>query len=89
MRILVASTAGEGHFEPLVPFARAAQTDGHDVRVAAPASFAEQVQAAGLRHEPFPDADPERMRALFASLASMAPAQAHPVEVSARNGWWP
>ena len=82
MRILVASTAGEGHFAPLVPFARSARAAGHDVRVAAPASFGEQVRAAGLVHAPFPDADPAQMGAVFASLAGKPMLQAQPVVVS-------
>ena len=40
MRALVETTAGAGHLGPLVPFARALRDAGHDVLVAAPASFA-------------------------------------------------
>lgn len=55
MRVLVATTAGAGHFGPLVPVARACLAAGHDVAVAAPASFAAEVEAAGLVHRPFAD----------------------------------
>jgi UDP:flavonoid glycosyltransferase YjiC (YdhE family) len=55
MRVLVASTAGSGHFGPLVPVARACLDAGHEVAVAAPESFAAEVAAAGLVHRPFAD----------------------------------
>ncbi len=59
MRVLFATTANDGHFGPLRPFARAFADGGHDVRVAAPASYAEAVTRAGFVHEPFDDAPPE------------------------------
>lgn len=68
MRVLVATTGNTGHFEPLVPFVRACEAAGHDVRVAAPAGFAGPVEQAGLHHEPFADAPPEETQAVFASL---------------------
>ena len=40
MRVLLATTANDGHFGPLAPFARAIRAAGHEVRVAAPASYA-------------------------------------------------
>jgi hypothetical protein len=55
VRLLVSTTANDGHFGPLVPFARACVASGHDVRVAAPASYAGPVAAAGLVHEAFAD----------------------------------
>jgi UDP:flavonoid glycosyltransferase YjiC (YdhE family) len=71
MRILFATQPGAGHFNPLVPFARAMSTAGHDVTVACAASFVRDVEAAGLRALPsgidwridrlsdfFPDAPP-------------------------------
>jgi UDP:flavonoid glycosyltransferase YjiC (YdhE family) len=71
MRVLVSTTAGSGHFGPMVPFARACQAAGHDVAVAAPASFAGEVLAAGFRHQPFADVPPEVMGPIFARLPSM------------------
>ena len=70
MRVLVSTTAGSGHFGPLVPFARAFRAEGHDVLVAAPASFATQVAAAGFDHRPFDDAPPELLEAIFGRIAS-------------------
>ncbi len=66
MRVLLATTAGAGHFGPMVPVARALLEAGHEVRVAAPASFAPVVARAGLAHEPFADAPPEELGAVFA-----------------------
>ena len=47
MKVLVATTAGAGHLAGLLPFALAAARAGHEVRLAAPASFAPTV--AGRR----------------------------------------
>lgn len=68
MRILFSTTAGAGHFAPLIPFARACVDAGHDVRVAAPASFASTVVGAGFDHAPFDDADPDELGAVFSQL---------------------
>jgi UDP:flavonoid glycosyltransferase YjiC (YdhE family) len=83
MRVLVATTANTGHFEPLVPFARACAASGHDVRVAAPAGFAGQVAQAGLAHMPFDDAPPEETRAVFASLPPLDGSS--PADIEAGN----
>ncbi len=61
MRILVATTAGAGHFGPMVPFARALERSGHQVLVAAPASFAASVERAGFTFWPCPDLDPAEL----------------------------
>jgi UDP:flavonoid glycosyltransferase YjiC (YdhE family) len=71
MRVLFATTAGEGHFGPMVPFARACAAAGHEVRVAAPGSFAGAVGRAGLDHLPVPDAPPEELGAVFGRLPSL------------------
>lgn len=72
MRALFATTAGEGHFGPMVPFARACAAAGHEVRVSAPASFAAAVERAGLVHLPVPDAPADEMGAVFARLPHMS-----------------
>ena len=72
MRVLVSTTAGSGHFGPLVPFAVACRTAGHDVRVAAPASFAGSSSAAGLVHAPFADVPPEVMGPVFGRLPELS-----------------
>lgn len=71
MRVLVATTAGAGHFAGVLPFARACVDVGHDVRVAAPASFADAVQSAGFTHEPLADADPAAMAAVFGRIPTL------------------
>lgn len=81
MRVLIASTAGSGHFGPLVPFARALADTGHEVAVAAPKSFAETVAGAGLPHRPFADVPPDVMGAVFARLPSLLPEEADEVVV--------
>src|SRR5690242_14174976 len=73
MRVLFSTTAGTGHFMPMVPLARACAAAGHEVRVAAPESFASHVARAGLDHAPFDDVDPAVMGAVFAGLSSVSP----------------
>lgn len=83
MRVLVATTGNTGHFEPLVPFARACAARGHDVRVAAPAGFADHVAQAGFPHLPFDDAPPEETQAVFASLPPLDGSS--PADIAAGN----
>ena len=71
MRVLFSTTAGSGHFGPMVPFAQACQDAGHDVKVAAPASFAEAVAATGLHHAPFADVPPDVMGSIFGRLPQL------------------
>lgn len=71
MRVLCATTANDGHARPLLPFARACVAAGHEVRIAAPASFAAAVARTGLEHEPFDDAPPELIGPLMARLPTL------------------
>ena len=68
MRILFASTAGAGHFGPLVPFAEAARGSGHHIRVAAPASFGPAVERAGLDFVPVGERSATEADDLFARI---------------------
>ncbi|KRB44283.1 glycosyltransferase [Terrabacter sp. Root181] len=77
MRMLFATTAGTGHFGPMTSVARACAEAGHEVRVAAPESFASHVTRAGLEHVPFDDVPPEVMGAVFGRLPSMSPEEAN------------
>ena len=52
-------------------FARACAAAGHEVRVAAPASYAAAVTRAGFPHEPFADAPPDLVGPVMASLPSL------------------
>ena len=72
MRVLFATTAGTGHFGPLVPFARACRDAGHEVMVAAPESFAPAVRQAGLDHAPFADPRPEVIGPVYGRLSQMS-----------------
>ncbi len=83
MRVLVATTANTGHFEPLVPFARACADAGHEVRVAAAASFAGQVERTGFAHLPFADGPAEETGAVFAGLPPLDGAS--PADIEAGN----
>jgi hypothetical protein len=69
--VLCATTANDGHFGPLLPFARACSASGHEVRVAAPASYAASLARAGLAHEPFADAPPELIGPVMARLPTL------------------
>jgi UDP:flavonoid glycosyltransferase YjiC (YdhE family) len=71
MRVLFSTTAGAGHFGPMIPVARACQAAGHAVAVAAPASFAGSVGEAGLPHLPFPDVPADQLGAVFGRLPSL------------------
>jgi UDP:flavonoid glycosyltransferase YjiC (YdhE family) len=72
MRVLCSTTAGDGHFGPLARVARACVGAGHDVLVAAPASFAGAVGRAGFAHAPFADVPPELIGPLMATLPSLS-----------------
>jgi UDP:flavonoid glycosyltransferase YjiC (YdhE family) len=52
MRFLFTTIPGYGHFNPLVPTARALRERGHDVAFAASPSFASMVEAAGFEAHP-------------------------------------
>jgi hypothetical protein len=72
VRVLFSTTANDGHFGPLLPFVRACVQVGHEVRVAAPVSYAAALARAGLAHEPFADAPPEVIGPVMARLPTLA-----------------
>ncbi len=72
MRVLCATTGNDGHFGPLLPFARALAAAGFEVRVAAPASYTGAVSGAGFLHEPFADAPRELIGPVMARLPTLA-----------------
>lgn len=72
MRALVATTGGAGHFGPMQPFARALREAGHEVLVAAPASFAAAVDRSGFPLYAFADGDPDEQGAVFARLPELS-----------------
>jgi len=81
MRVLFSTTAGAGHFGPLIPFARACVADGHEVRIAAPATFASAVEGAGFSHAPFDDVPPDVMGAVFGRLPGLPRHEANAIVV--------
>ena len=72
MRVLIATTAGSGHFAPLLPFAVALREAGHAVRIAAPASFAATVPRSEFEHVPLADAPAEDIGPIFARLPGLS-----------------
>ena len=60
----------------MVPLARACRDAGHEVRVAAPASFASAVAATGLDHAPFADVPPEVIGPIFGRLPELSRVEA-------------
>ena len=68
MRVLFSSTAGAGHFGPLVPFIRSCLVHGHEVMVTAPQTIATVAAATGAAFWPFGDPPPEEMGAAFATI---------------------
>lgn len=74
MRILGCTTAGAGHFGPLVPFLEAIRRAGHEVRVAAPPSFTGVVERDGFTAWPLTGADEgvDERQAVFARLDAMS-----------------
>jgi hypothetical protein len=81
VRVLGATTANDGHFGPLLPFARACAEQGHEVRVAAPESYGAALARAGLAHEPFSDAPRELIDPIMARLPTMTVQEADDVVV--------
>ena len=72
VRVLIATTANDGHFGPLTALTRAFAADGDEVAVAAPASFSETVRRAGFAHLPFADAPPELIGPIMGRLPSLS-----------------
>jgi UDP:flavonoid glycosyltransferase YjiC (YdhE family) len=65
MRVLITSTAGSGHLNPLMPYARALAAAGHEVALAVPAAAAARLAEAGVSHLPVDepsDAETEVLR---------------------------
>jgi UDP:flavonoid glycosyltransferase YjiC (YdhE family) len=61
----------------MVPFAKACRDAGHEVTVAAPASFAAAVAATGLHHAPFADVPPEVLGPIYGRLSQVSREEAN------------
>ena len=79
MRVLMCTTANDAHLGPLLPFAKAWSRSGHEVRVAAPASYGTSLARVELPHEPFPDASPGLIGPVMAGPSALAPEEAEEV----------
>lgn len=77
MRILVACTAGAGHFEPMTPFVRAAVAAGHEVLVACPSGLEKAIAAEGWEHALLPSSDPAVAGPIYASLPTLSRPEAN------------
>ncbi|WP_443078948.1 hypothetical protein [Streptomyces sp. NBC_01497] len=100
MRVLLATTAGWGHFLPLLPFAHALLEAGHEVKVAAPGSFAASVRSRGLEYLPCDDLDPAELDGLTSGpntgqlraahvFANLGPRAMLPGLLGAMDSWRP
>lgn len=69
--MLFSTTGNVGHFEPLLPLARACVAAGHEVRVAAPESFAAAVERTGIAHVPFDDVPRELIAAVMGRVPTL------------------
>jgi UDP:flavonoid glycosyltransferase YjiC (YdhE family) len=79
MRVLFASTAGAGHFGPLVPFARALRRAGHEILVAAPMSAQARVERAGLPFISYADPLERELAPVHARIRAAALEQANEI----------
>ena len=73
MRILAFTTAGSGHFLPMVPVLKALSDGGHEVAISAPAHFEGSVIGAGLSPRfSRPDIPPDRLGQIFARMEGLS-----------------
>ena len=81
MRALFSSTRGAGHFNPLVPFARAFQRAGHDVLVAGPPDLARPAAEAGLDFWQFDPPPEDELGRVWSRVPELPPDEANRVVV--------
>jgi UDP:flavonoid glycosyltransferase YjiC (YdhE family) len=71
MRVLFSSTRGAGHLQPLLRYAKAVLTRGHEVLVAGPEELREVLGAAALAHAPFDHPGDQALAPFWASLRAV------------------
>ncbi len=76
MRVLVASTGGAGHFNPLVPFIEALQRRGDQVLIAVPPELQTTVAATGLPFEIGGSPPRHELEAIWRRVPQVSPRQA-------------
>jgi UDP:flavonoid glycosyltransferase YjiC (YdhE family) len=81
MRALFSSTRGAGHFNPLVPFARAFERAGHELLFAGPPDLAGAVDAAGFQFWQFDPPPEAELGAVWARVPELPPEEANEVVV--------
>ena len=81
MRALFSSTRGAGHFNPLVPFARAFERAGHEVLVAGPPDLADSVEAAGFGFWEFDPPPADELGEIWGRVPQLPPEEANEVVV--------
>lgn len=69
MRVLFSATRGAGHVQPLLPYARALASRGHDVLITAPAEVAGTLRDTGLPFAPFDHPGDEILGPIWARFA--------------------
>lgn len=81
MRALFTSTQGAGHFNPLVPFARAFERAGHEVMFAGPPALQGSVEAAGFRFRQFDPPPEDELGVIWARVPELPPDEANVVVI--------
>ncbi len=76
MRVLISSTSGSGHLNPLLPYAKALTAGGHEVAVAVRQVAAARLAEAGIAHLPVGEPTDEDLQALYRPLDAATEAQA-------------
>lgn len=76
MRVLISSTTGSGHLNPLLPYAEALAAAGHAVAVAVPPVAAARLAESGFTHLPVGEPSGEETEALRRSIDAATGAQA-------------
>jgi UDP:flavonoid glycosyltransferase YjiC (YdhE family) len=71
VRVLLASTRGAGHFNPLVPFAEACLRGGHELLVAGPPALREPVEARGYPFWGFDDPPEGELDRVWSQVPSL------------------
>jgi UDP:flavonoid glycosyltransferase YjiC (YdhE family) len=77
VRVLMATTRGAGHFNPLVPFASAFLDTGEEVLVAGPHEAVPMIERVGLAAWGFADPPPEETGPVFAGIFELTPEEAN------------
>ena len=81
MRVLFSSTRGAGHFNPLVPFARAFERAGHELLFAGPPDLAGPVDGAGFEFWQFDPPPEDELGVVWARVPELPPEEANEVVV--------